>query len=42
MATFYKYKYIDVGSISDGSTSSGSWTADEDYILQRVFPKLGD
>ena len=36
---FYTFKQIEVGSISAGSTSTGSWTADDDYIIHKIYIK---
>ena len=32
-------KFIDVGTVSNGSTAEGSWTADDDYTIKHVFIK---
>ena len=34
---FYAFKQIEVGSIAAGNTSSGSWTADDDYTIKKIF-----
>lgn len=34
---FYTWKLIDVGTIAAGSTSSGSWTSDDDYTIKRII-----
>jgi len=31
------YKYIDLGTITAGSTVSNSWSADDDYKIKRIF-----
>ena len=36
---FYAFKQIEVGSIAAGNTSSGSWTADDDYVIKKIFIK---
>jgi len=36
---FYAFKQIEVGSIAAGNTASGSWTADDDYTIKKVFVK---
>ena len=32
-------KFIDVGSVADGATETGSWTADEDYVIRHILIK---
>ena len=32
-------KQIEVGSIAAGNTASGSWTADRDYIIRKIYVK---
>ena len=34
---FYAFKQIEVGSIAAGNTSSGSWTADDNYTIEKIF-----
>jgi len=34
---FYTFKLIDLGTISAGSTTSNSWTSDDDYIIKRIY-----
>ena len=34
---FYAFKQIEVGSISAGATASGSWTADDNYTIKKIF-----
>jgi len=36
---FYTFKQIEVGSISAGLTKEGSWTADDDYIIHKIYIK---
>jgi|GEM_PF-2249019 len=36
---FYTFKQIEVGSIAAGNTSTGSWTADDDYIIHKIYIK---
>jgi len=36
---FYTFKQIEVGSISAGSTKEGSWTADDDYVIHKIYIK---
>ena len=33
------FRQIEVGSISAGNTSSGSYTADRDYIIRQIYVK---
>jgi len=32
-------KQIEVGSIAAGSTAEGSWSADRDYVIRKIFVK---
>ena len=32
-------KFIDVGTVTAGSTATGSWTADDDYTIKHIFIK---
>jgi len=34
---FYTFKTLDLGTISAGSTTSNSWTSDDDYIIKRMY-----
>jgi len=34
---FKFFKTFESGSLADGATYSDSWTADEDYVIKRVF-----
>ncbi len=34
-------KYIDVGTVTNGSTATGNWTADDDYTIRHIFIKAG-
>jgi len=34
---FQVFKTIDVGSIAAGGSKSGEWTADDEYILKRIY-----
>lgn len=34
---FYTFKLIDLGTITAGSTVSGSWTSDDDYKIKRMY-----
>jgi len=36
---FYTFKQIEVGSIAAGNTVAGSWTADDDYIIHKIYIK---
>ena len=32
-------KFIDVGTVTAGSTATDSWTADDDYTIRHIFVK---
>jgi len=34
---FYRFKLINVGSLSAGGSTEKSWTADEDYTIKRIY-----
>ena len=34
---FHTFKLIDLGSISAGSTKEDSWSADDDYVIKRIY-----
>jgi len=36
---FYTFKQIEVGSISAGDTATGNWTADDDYVIHKIYIK---
>ena len=36
---FCTFKQIEVGSIAAGNTATGSWTADDDYIIHKIYIK---
>jgi len=36
---FYTFKQIEVGSIAAGNTKTGNWTADDDYIIHKIYIK---
>jgi len=36
---FYTFKQIEVGSISAGNTKEGNWTADDDYVIHKIYIK---
>ena len=32
-------KFIDVGTVANGATKSGNWTADDNYTIKHIFIK---
>ena len=36
---FYTFKQIEVGSIAAGNTAEGNWTADDNYIIHKIYIK---
>jgi len=39
---FDHIRYIEVTGVADGSPFSGEWTADDDYIIKRIFIRRSD
>ncbi len=42
MASFLFYKTFRISGIANGSTSTQTWVADADYVIQKIFIKRPD